>query len=425
MGASGDGKSTFIDMATRQGGSTVSHELQSNTAASVKYTRCTHPIDSRPVVFVDTPGSDDESSSVTDILTTIDDWLVKTYKTKANLAAIIYIHRINLNRMNGPREKSLRLFERSWDNKPMPNVILVTTMWGEVGRGIGEEREGDLKTNFWQNMLAKGCRMERFKDTRDSAWNIIGSLAVKDQILIMGLTGVGKSTFINTAAGRTAIPVGHDLQSCTTTIEHVIVHRSDPARRIVFVDTPGFIGNWAHDKQILSLIVDWLASSCSGMKLAGIVYLHEISQARIDPARENLQMFNTLCRHPAFKNVVLATTKWSDMADVDRQRVSEQYWTGADMRPFDNTYESAWAIVDGILNKVPVNGPLISQELINLQKRLSQAGVAEEFVKIILGGFRALSPPDCAHFPRIITTRRGYPKSLAENGDNTFSYQPL
>jgi hypothetical protein len=135
------------------------------------------------------------------------------------------------------------------------------------------------------------------------------------------------------------------------------------------------------------------------MKLAGIVYLHDISQARIDPTRENLQMFNTLCRHPAFKNIVLATTKGSDTADVDRQRVYEQYWTGPDIRPFDNTYESAWAIVDGILDKVPVDGPLISQELISLQKRLSQAGIAEEFFKIILEGL------PCVHLPDIMTRR--------------------
>jgi hypothetical protein len=88
-----------------------------------------------------------------------------------------------MNRVNGARETSLRLFERSWDHKPMPNVILVTTMWGNVEKRVGEERERHLKTIFLQNMLAKGCRMERFEDTRDSAWNIIGSLAVKDQIL--------------------------------------------------------------------------------------------------------------------------------------------------------------------------------------------------------------------------------------------------
>jgi len=212
-------------------------------------------------------------------------------------------------------------------------------------------------------------------------------------ILIVGLTGVGKSTFINAAAGRTVAPVGHDLQSCTTVIQHVIVPcPGDSTRRIVFVDTPGFNDTWVGDKKIFGRIVDWLASSCRGMKLAGILYLHDISQARIEPARDNLQMFHTLCHPPALQNVVLATTKWSDIpADVGRpreQQISKQYWTGSGLGVprFDNTYKSAWAVVDIILEKDPVDAILFHQELDNLQKRLSpkaQAGIAGGFFKFL------------------------------------------
>jgi len=212
-------------------------------------------------------------------------------------------------------------------------------------------------------------------------------------ILIVGLTGVGKSNFINAAAGSTVLPIGHDLQSFTAKVQPVVVpYPGDPTRRVVFVDTPGFNDTWARDKQILTDIINWLASSCHGIKLAGVLYMNDISQARIEPARENLRMFNTLCHPPAFQNVILATTKWGNIpAHVGQPRerqLSEQYWTGTGVHRFDNTYESAWAIVDVILEKIPVDAALFHQELDDLQRRLSpraQAGIAGGFFKFLFG----------------------------------------
>jgi hypothetical protein len=63
----------------------------------------------------------------------------------------------------------------------MPNIILVTTMWGDVPMEKGEQREQELKRNFWKDMLADGCRMERFEDTWESAWGIVGNLTEKVQ----------------------------------------------------------------------------------------------------------------------------------------------------------------------------------------------------------------------------------------------------
>jgi hypothetical protein len=56
--------------------------------------------------------------------------------------------------------------------------------------------------------------------------------------------------------------VGHDLRSCTSKIEHVIVpHPRDRNRRIVFVDTLGFDDTYVDDAQVLKLIAVWLARS--------------------------------------------------------------------------------------------------------------------------------------------------------------------
>ena len=95
----------------------------------------------------------------------------------------------------------------------------------------------------------------------------------------MGPTGVGKSSvsisfiavilqltwprqLINHIAGKPAVKVGHDLESCTSSIEHVIVpHPTDSSRRIVLVDTPGFDDTSVPDAEILKQIADWLAGS--------------------------------------------------------------------------------------------------------------------------------------------------------------------
>lgn len=55
----------------------------------------------------------------------------------------------------------------------MRNVILVTTMWSQVPERIGAMREGELRDEFWRAMLDNSCSMERFRDSRDSAWSIV------------------------------------------------------------------------------------------------------------------------------------------------------------------------------------------------------------------------------------------------------------
>jgi len=177
MGPTGAGKSTFIDIATGQNGGIVGHELKSCTAA-VQAVNTTH--DNHPVVFVDTPGFDDTYKSDTEILSMIAEWLVQTYKGKFHITTILYLHRITDNRMAGSAAKNLRLFIDMCGKKAMPNIVIVTTMWGEVKETTGDRREGELKRDFWNDLLAEGCKVQRFRDTFASAWGIIGSLDGKD-----------------------------------------------------------------------------------------------------------------------------------------------------------------------------------------------------------------------------------------------------
>jgi len=179
MGPTGAGKSTFIDIATRQDGHTVGHGLQSHTS-DIRAVRVPHPTTGHPTVFVDTPGFDDTYKSDTEILSMVAEWLVKTYKEHVNLATIIYLHRITDNRMSGSLLKNLQMFTSLCGQKAMPNVIIATTMWGEIKEANGVRREEELKRDFWHDMVADGCRIERFTYTHPSAWYIIDRLTSAD-----------------------------------------------------------------------------------------------------------------------------------------------------------------------------------------------------------------------------------------------------
>jgi len=182
MGPIGSGKSTFIQAAIAQGdGPSVGHGLLPYTE-DIQAFEYIHPADNRSVVFVDTPGFDEPRTSATEVLNMLAGWLKRNYKGNFDLAAIVYLHRISDNRMAGSLRTGFQTFGSLCGQDAMPNVILATTMWGEVKkRNIGEQREKELKENYWRDMLKDGCRLLRFNGTYDSAWEIVGGLAKEDK----------------------------------------------------------------------------------------------------------------------------------------------------------------------------------------------------------------------------------------------------
>ena len=61
------------------------------------------------------------------------------------------------------------------------------------------------------------------------------------------------------------MPVGHDLSSCTSTLQYAIVDnpsmRKLEGRRVIIVDMPSFDETYEDDVEILRRIAVWLASS--------------------------------------------------------------------------------------------------------------------------------------------------------------------
>lgn len=146
------------------------------------------------------------------------------YKGNVDLATIVYMHRISDNRMSGSVLKNLEMFATLCGEKAMPNVIITTTMWGEVRRESAERREKELKRDFWKGMVADGCRIERFKDSHDSAWHIIGDLAKKDRAQVL-LPREIVDSHLRLNETRAGIALNKEL-------EKLIKDRKDAARRL-------------------------------------------------------------------------------------------------------------------------------------------------------------------------------------------------
>jgi hypothetical protein len=119
------------------------------------------------------------------------------------------------------------------------------------------------------------------------------------------------------------------------------------------------------------------------MKLGGVVYLHDISQARmLGTTRKNFDMFGKLCGEGAAASIILGTTRWGEVQpDVGKRRedqLSSAYWKdmiaeGSRVQRFEGTHESAWEIIHCILKRLENNEVLrIQSELVNLQQSIPE-----------------------------------------------------
>ncbi|KAF8557839.1 P-loop containing nucleoside triphosphate hydrolase protein [Imleria badia] len=175
MGITGCGKTNFINKLTgneqRKAGS-----LKPDTQDVIP-----HPILYRGlrVVLVDTPGFDNADRPDIEILRVIADWLTQKYPRGGMLKVdgIIYFHKITDNHLSGPAHKIFQMFGRLCGDVALPRTLLVTTMWDQVrDQAVATQRETELRSDFWCRLIEAGSRVDRFYNTPDSAWCIIGRL---------------------------------------------------------------------------------------------------------------------------------------------------------------------------------------------------------------------------------------------------------
>lgn len=175
MGATGSGKTTFINRAS---GSDFPVESGLESCTTDVGTSKPFLLDGRFVTLIDTPGFDDTIRNDTDVLTSIAAYLSNTYEQGAKLAGILYMHRISDVRMSGTSKRNFRIFRELCGESTLSNVLIVTNMWGHVDSKIGEERERELATSdkLFKPVLDKGARLLRHDNTEASAHAILRNL---------------------------------------------------------------------------------------------------------------------------------------------------------------------------------------------------------------------------------------------------------
>jgi len=211
----------------------------------------------------------------------------------------------------------------------------------------------------------------------------------------MGVTGAGKSTFIERVTGQN-VGIGHSLMSHTVGVG-IYAYQVSPYRRIYLIDTPGFDDTSRSDTEVLKEVAFFLSQIYRyHIQLAGIVYLHRITDNRVSgTALKNLNMFKKLCGPEAFGHVVLATSMWnamdSTLAEVGIKRERELvttagFWgtmhkSGSQVARWTGDGRSAQAIVGKIIEMHDRSGRTvlkIQEQLVNGNLSLEETDAGME-----------------------------------------------
>ncbi|KAG6370908.1 hypothetical protein JVT61DRAFT_10932 [Boletus reticuloceps] len=177
MGATGTGKSTFINLLTNDKRIHIGHAPESETS-DIQTARYVDEKTGISVTLIDTPGFDDSREGVTDtdILEKIVRFLEPEEGERRKLNGIIYMHRISDPRVGGVSRKNLRMFHSLCGDANLKNVRIVTTNWARVSKEEGDKREVALQTGAFRALLDAEAGMRRHLNTVESAQVIMSEL---------------------------------------------------------------------------------------------------------------------------------------------------------------------------------------------------------------------------------------------------------
>lgn len=206
-------------------------------------------------------------------------------------------------------------------------------------------------------------------------------------IALLGVTGAGKSTFANTASGKSSMKISHGSQPCeqpapdvsrrsaglNTNETCIYLGTQDPqevkfqlgGRTIVLIDTPGFDDDKKSDVRILEDIATWMAKKgyLKERMLDGLIFLHPVTHTRAGGSELNrTKLLEQILGRNAYNRVIIASTMWDDIVSEDtvtlrlQTRLDEGgVWhelknNGASYVKHYNTQKSAHDIIRGIMD---------------------------------------------------------------------------
>ncbi|KAH9925225.1 uncharacterized protein B0H18DRAFT_955099 [Fomitopsis serialis] len=184
----------------------------------------------------------------------------------------------------------------------------------------------------------------------------------------MGAEKTGKSTFINMASGS-RLGVGTSLQPEAATVQPTEPFKVG-SQRVVLVNTPGFNETSKSDREILSMIAEYLADlHRKGMEIKGVIFLHRVTDNRMDDtALRNMRMFEALCGKDAMRNAVIVLNMWDQVGNEIREarekelRESDIFFKHAvDAGAYVVAHDGQQSSADGIL------AYLLKQKSVSLQ----------------------------------------------------------
>ncbi|KAH9485981.1 hypothetical protein JR316_0000043 [Psilocybe cubensis] len=171
MGATGAGKSSFINMAIGTESRKVGHNIQSCTfevaAVEVPPSKLQDIplISNRKVYLVDTPGFDNTYHHDVEILDKIATWLKESYK-EFTICGVIYLHDISADRYTGTAKRNLQIFSKLCGDSDgvLDHVIIGLTKGSRIPSDEALRREEGLKERQWGHMLSKGVEVYRVSE---------------------------------------------------------------------------------------------------------------------------------------------------------------------------------------------------------------------------------------------------------------------
>lgn len=215
-------------------------------------------------------------------------------------------------------------------------------------------------------------------------------------ILLLGMTGAGKTTFASLASGRSDLVIGTGLDPCTQ--DPCAVKFTLNGRSVILIDTPGFDDNVRGDVEILEDIGKWMVKQgfTRSQHLDGLILLHPIFATYgfdSDMERKRTRLLQKILGADAYKRVVIATTMWETLSctkevekDISTRWNRGGVWSdfreggGAMVRHF-NAKESADSIIWSIVErseKAKRTETLLQKELAPKHARFTDTSVGKE-----------------------------------------------